>query len=48
METFGLQPCKEIGLIKSAIKKPFWMVKSATILKAHRFMMEKGKELGLG
>jgi len=48
METFGLQPCKEIGLIKSAIKEAILDGEiSNNFEEAHRFMMEKGKELGL-
>ncbi len=48
METFGLQPCKEIGLIKSAIKDAILDGEiSNNNEEAHRFMLEKGKELGL-
>ena len=48
MEVFGLQPCKEIGLIKSAIKEAILDGEIRNNYEeAHRFMMEKGKELGL-
>ncbi|MCX6219432.1 MAG: HD domain-containing protein [Bacteroidia bacterium] len=48
METFGLQPCKEIGLIKSAIKEAILDGEiSNNFEDAHRFMLEKGMELGL-
>ncbi|MBA7573825.1 hypothetical protein ES708_15623 [subsurface metagenome] len=48
METFGLKPCKEIGIIKNAIKEA---IINGKILndyeQAYRFMLKKGKELGL-
>ena len=48
METFGLQPCKEIGLIKSAIKEAILEGEIHNNYdEAYSFMLEKGKELGL-
>jgi poly(A) polymerase len=46
--TFGLKPCKEIGIIKNAIKEA---ILDGIIPNTHdaafQFMLEKGKELGL-
>jgi len=48
MEIFGLQPCKEIGLIKSAIKEAILDGEiSNNYEEAYQFMLEKGSELGL-
>lgn len=48
METFGLHPCREIGVIKSAIKEAILDgVIHNDYDEAYRFMLEKGKELGL-
>jgi poly(A) polymerase len=48
METFGLQPCKEVGLIKSSIKEAILDgVIRNNYDEAYQFMLEKGKELGL-
>jgi poly(A) polymerase len=48
MKIFGLEPCKEVGLIKSAIKDA---ILDGVIPNDHneafRFMLEKAKELGL-
>ncbi len=48
MEVFGLSPCREIGLIKNAIKDA---ILDGIIPndhdQAYRFMLEKAKELGL-
>ncbi len=48
METFGLQPCKEIGLIKSAIKEAILEGEiHNNFEEAHRYMLEQGEALGL-
>ena len=48
METFGLQPCKEIGIIKMAIKEAILEGEiHNNYEEAFNFMMEKGRELGL-
>jgi poly(A) polymerase len=48
METFGLQPCKEIGLIKSAIKEAILEGEiHNNYEEAYRYMLAKGEELGL-
>jgi poly(A) polymerase len=48
MEVFGLSPCKEIGLIKTAIKEA---ILDGVIQNDHdqafQYMMEKARELGL-
>ena len=48
MEVFGLEPCREVGLIKVAIKDA---ILDGIIPNeqepAYRFMLEKGKEMGL-
>ncbi|MBV5312510.1 MAG: HD domain-containing protein [Prolixibacteraceae bacterium] len=48
MEVFGLNPCKEIGLIKAAIKEA---ILDGIIQndhdQAYQYMLEKAKELGL-
>ena len=48
MEVFGLGPCREVGLIKSAIKDA---ILDGIIPNEHdpayQYMLEKGKELGL-
>ena len=49
MEYFGLNPCKEIGDIKEAIKEA---ILEGIIANEHKpafdFMVKKGKEMGLG
>ena len=48
METFGLKPCREIGLLKQAVKDAIW---DSLIPNDHdaafQFMMEKAAEMGL-
>ena len=48
METFGLQPCREIGLLKQAVKDAIW---DSLIPNNHdaafQFMLEKAKEMNL-
>jgi putative nucleotidyltransferase with HDIG domain len=48
MKTFNLQPCREIGQIKEAIKNAILDGKIPNEYQAsYDFMIEKGKELGL-
>ncbi len=48
MKAFSLRPCKEIGIIKEAIKEAILDGKIPNEYKAsYDFMIEKGKELGL-
>ncbi|WBL21417.1 CCA tRNA nucleotidyltransferase [Zunongwangia sp. HRR-M8] len=48
METFNIKPCREVGIIKDAIKEA---ILEGDILNdydaAHQFMLKKGKELKL-
>ena len=48
METFGLQPCREIGLLKQAVKDAIW---DSVIPNDHdaafQFMLGKASEMGL-
>ena len=48
METFGLQPCREIGLLKQAVKDAIWdSVIPGDHDAAFQFMLQKATELGL-
>jgi tRNA nucleotidyltransferase (CCA-adding enzyme) len=48
METFNLKPCKEIGIIKEAIKEAILEGEIRNDYdKAYAFMLDKAKQLGL-
>ena len=48
METFNLKPCREIGMIKEAIKEAILEGKIANDYdESYEYMLTKGKELGL-
>ncbi len=48
MEVFGLEPCREVGLIKTAIKDAILDgIFPNQHEPAYQFMLEKGKEMGL-
>ena len=48
METFGLQPCREVGILKQAVKDAIW---DSIIPNDHddafQFMLKKAEEMGL-
>ncbi len=48
MRTFGLAPCRQIGILKQAIKDAIWDSQIPNDHEAARtFMLEKAKEMGL-
>ena len=48
METFGLSPCKEIGILKQAVKDAIWdSIIPNDHEAAYEFMLNKAKEMGL-
>lgn len=48
MQTFHLQPCKEIGILKQLVKDAIWESQIPNTYEAARdYMMEKAKEMGL-
>ncbi len=48
METFQLQPCKEIGILKQAVKDAIWeSLIPNTYEAAHTYMLQKAQEMGL-
>jgi len=48
METFGLPPCQEVGLIKTAVREAILEGTVANTLEAaYPFMLEEGRKLGL-
>ena len=48
MATFALQPCREVGILKQAVKDAIW---DSLIPNDHdaafQFMLEKAKEMNL-
>jgi putative nucleotidyltransferase with HDIG domain len=48
MQTFNMQPCKEVGIIKTAIREAILDgIIENNFEQAHSIMMEKAKQLGL-
>jgi hypothetical protein len=48
MVTFGIKPCKEIGIIKAAIREAILEGDIPnTFLQAYAFMLQQGEKLGM-
>ena len=48
MEAFGLAPCRQVGIIKTAIREAILEGEIQNVYKdAYQFMLEEGKKLGL-
>ena len=48
METFGLKPCREIGILKQAVKDAIWdSIIPNDHESARQYMLQKAAELGL-
>ena len=48
LQTFGLQPCKEIGILKQLVKDAIWeSVIPNTHEAAREYMLQKAAEMGL-
>lgn len=48
MEAFGLAPCRQVGIIKTAIREAILEGEIQNIYTdAYQFMLEEGKKLGL-
>ena len=48
MQTFGLKPCREIGILKQAVKDAIWdSVIPSDHDAAFQFLLQKAKEMGL-
>ena len=48
MESFGLKPCRQIGVLKQAVKDAIWdSVIPNDHEAARQYMLQKAKEMGL-
>ncbi len=48
MDTFGLKPCRQIGLLKQAVKDAIWESRIPNTHEAARaYMLERAREMGL-
>ena len=48
MQTFGLQPCREIGILKQAVKDAIWESRIPnTHEAAYQYMLEQAATMGL-